>query len=167
MANTPQQSREVTPGEKIFSWTALNYHPHNRNWVWYTVFCVIFFGSALWALVSGDWIMAFALFIAVAVYFFVHRKGDEEHEVTVFEKGILVDRKYFPMEKFAGYWFVCDETVSVINLQLSGKGDRKITLQMGDNNRDFFKSGFKLTELEELSDKRESLIDLWIRALKL
>lgn len=111
--------------------------------------------------------MAFALFIAAGVYFFIHRKGDEEHEITVFEKGILVDQKYFPMEKFAGYWFIFDETVSVINLQLSGKGDRKIALQMGDKTPDFFRSAFPSTKLEELSDKKESLLDLWIRALKL
>ncbi len=111
--------------------------------------------------------MAFSLFIAVSVYFFVHRKGDEEHGIHVFEKGILVDRKYFPMEKLEGYWFLSDSTVNVLNLQLAGKGNRKISLQMGDKTQDFFRSEFKNTALSELPDKKESLLDLWIRALKL
>ncbi len=167
MPTTNQRSQEVDPGEKLFSWTAFNYHPHKRGWIWYAVFCVLFFGSALWALVKGDWVMSLTLFIAVAVYFFIHRKGDEEHEVQVFENGIQVDQKFLPMEKFEGYWFVYDQTVSVLNLQLSGKGDRKISLQMGDKSIDFFRTEFEHSELSELPDKKETLIDLWIRALKL
>jgi hypothetical protein len=167
MTNTSQRSPEQITGEKIFSWTALSYHPHNRGIVWYVVFCILFFGSAIWALVKGDFMMAFSLFIAVSVYFFVHRKGDEEHEIHVFEKGILVDRKYFPMEKLEGYWFLSDSTVNVLNLQLEGKGNRKISLQMGNKEADDFRSEFKNTTLSELPDKKESLLDLWIRALKL
>ncbi len=167
MTNTQQRSSEIDPGEKIFSWTAFNYHPHKRGWIWYAIFCTFFFGSALWALVSGDWVMAFTLFVAVAVYFFAHRKGDEDHEVQVFENGILIDRKFIEKEKLEGYWFVYDQTVSVLNFQLSGKGDRKISLQMGEHNPDVFRSEFKLMEIEELVDKKESLMDLWIRALKL
>ena len=121
----------------------------------------------LYTLVSGDWIMAFSLFVAVAVYFFVHRKGDEEHEVQVFEHGVRVDTKFFPMEKFSGYWFVYGQGVSVLNFQLSGKNDRKISLQMGDKTPDFFRSELQSTELHELPEQKESLIDLWIRALKL
>jgi len=167
MTNTQQRSSEINPGEKIFSWVAFNYHPHKRGWIWYAIFCTLFFGSALWALMSGDWVMAFTLFVAVAVYFFVHRKGDEDHEVQVFENGILIDRKFIEKERIEGYWFVYDQTVSVLNFQLSGKGDRKISLQMGEHNPDFFRSEFKLTKLEELFEQRESLMDLWIRALKL
>jgi hypothetical protein len=167
MTNTPERSVEMITGEQVFSWTALNYHPHKRGWKWIAMFCVVFFGSAIWALTKGDWIMAFALFLAVAVYFLVHRNGDQEHEVMVFEKGILIDQKYFPMEKFEGYWFVYDQTVSVLNLQISGKGDRQIALQMGDKDPDFFRTEFQSTKLEELLEKKESLIDLWIRALKL
>ena len=167
MTNTPQRSQDVNPGEKLFSWIAFNYHPHKRGLVWYGVFCALFFGSAIWAMVSGDWVMAFTLFIAVAVYFFIHRKGDEQHEVNVFENGILIDQKYFPIEKFEGYWFVYDQTVGIVNLQLSGKGDRKISLQTGEHDLSFFRKELKQAGLEELSEKKESLIDLWIRALKL
>jgi len=167
MTNTPSSSREINTGEKIFSWTAMSYHPHDRGILWYVVFCALFFGSSVWALWRGDWVMALTLFVAVAVYFFIHRNGDEEHEIQVFEKGVLIDRKYFSMQRLEGYWFLTDETVNVLNLQLAGKGDKKISLQMGDKAADYFRSEFKNTELQDLVDKKESLIDLWIRALKL
>ncbi len=155
-------------GQLIFDWTAFDYHPHNRGWAWIVIFCLIFFGSGLWALLSGDWVMAFTLFIAVAVYFYVHRQGDKEHQIRVLKKGIFIDQKFLPREKLAGFWFVYDETVSVVNLQLAEtRGEQKISLQMGKYDPEFFRSNFNKIDLEELEGKKEGLVDLWIRALKL
>ena len=72
-----------------------------------------------------------------------------------------------PRERVTGFWFVYDKTVSVLNLQLMSKRDEKIMLQMGEYAPDFFRE--KLTELgyKEILNKKESLTDLWIRALKL
>ncbi len=154
------------PGAELFSWIAHDYHPHQRGWLWFTVFCLVFFGSAGWAFLSGDWIMASTLFIAVAVYFLVHRNGHEEHAVHVYEKGIQVDRAYFPMEKFTGFWFCYDPSVSVINLEMGG-GKRTLRLQMGQNTPEEFRANFARTGLSELDDRKEGAIDIWIRALKL
>ncbi|MCF7905879.1 hypothetical protein K9L63_01670 [Candidatus Gracilibacteria bacterium] len=164
--NTPHTRNVFDPGKEIFSWTAHDYHPHKRGWVWLVVFCFIFFGSAFWAMLVGDWVMALTLFIAVAVYFWAHRNGEEKHNVTVYENGIQVDKKYFSMEKFIGYWFVYDPSVSVVNLQME-ENSKKIMLQMGKNTPDFFRTNFARVELEELPDKKEGLVDLWVRALKL
>jgi len=156
----------MNPGNELFSWRAHDYHPHKRGVVWFVVFCLVFFGSALWAFLSGDWVMAFTIFVAVAVYFWMHRNGNEEHAVQVYEKGIQVDRIYFPMEKFTGFWFCYDPSVSVINLEMA-EGKRTISLQMGQNTPDDFRENFAYAGLSELPDRKESTLDLWIRALKL
>jgi len=126
-----------------------------------------FFGSAVWALLNGDWIMALTFFIAVSMYFWVHRNGDEEHVVTIRKNGIQVDKRYFSIEKFIGYWFVYDQTVSVVNLQMEGGASKKITLQMGKNTPDIFRKNFAILGLKEIPNKKESLVDMWVRALKL
>jgi len=164
---TAKKTGEVfDPGTELFSWMAHDYHPHHRGWLWFVIFCLVFFGSAAWAFLSGDWIMASTLFIAVAVYFWIHRNGNEEHTVRVYEKGIQVDRMYFPMERFTGFWFCYDPSVSVINLEMGG-GKRTLKLQMGQILPDDFREQFARISLPELMDKKENLIDLWIRALKL
>jgi hypothetical protein len=157
------------PGNSLFTWEAYDYHPHQRGWVWLLVFCAITFGGALWALWSGDWIMALTFFVVAAVYFYTHRQGNEVHQVHLTEKGILIDgRDFFYWEKLAGYWFIYDETVSVINFQFDDqKRDRKISLQMGEVEPDTFREIFEKADFTELTNKKESLMDLWIRALKL
>ncbi len=167
MAKTKTNIQNFNPGKKIFGWRAFDYHPHRRGWLWFSVFCLVFLGSATGALIVGDWVMSVTLFVAAAVYFLVHRNGDEVHEVQVFENGILIDRKYIPIEKFSGFWFVYDETASILKLQMNGKIDQLASLQMGECDPEFFRKNFARLDLPELTDKKEGLLDLWIRALKL
>lgn len=157
-------------GNEVFSWQAFDYHPHERGTLWYVVFCAVFFGGALWAILSDPkwgWLTAFVFFVAGGVYFWKHREGEQVHEIQVFENGISIDGQNFPRNIFHGYWFVIDAGVSVINLELTGDKEEKISLQMGEKSADFFRENFIKIELEELREKKESLLDLWIRALKL
>ncbi len=160
--------KPFNPGRKIFGWEAHDYHPHKHGALWIIIFSAILLGGALWAiLANGDWLMAFVFFLVAGMYFWAHRKGIETHQIQVFEQGMLVDQKLFPLEKLGGYWFIYDETVSVINFQLKSRYEQKISLQMGEMDPDFFRQNFARIGLEELPDKKESLLDLWIRALKL
>ncbi len=161
---------EFDPGENIFSWESYDYHPYKRGIVWMVVFCSVFFGGAFWAIWTDPkwgWITAFTFLLASATYFFVHRNGNEKHEVHFFDHGFSVDQKqFFTWDDFTGYWFVYDESVAVLNLA-AGKNSRKISLQMGDVFPDKFREIFEKIELPELTEQRESLVDLWVRALKL
>jgi hypothetical protein len=159
------------PGKKIFSWTACDYHPHKRGTLWYVLFCGIFLLGSIWAIWNDPkwgWLVAFTFFVAMAAYFKEHANGDETHEIHVFEKALMIDTaQLIPFDTFSGYWFAYDETVSTINFQVKSKHDQKITLQMGDKLPEFFRYKLAKTSLEELEDQKESLLDLWIRVLKL
>jgi len=163
-----EQKGAFDPGSQVFAWEAYDYHPHTRGWVWLTLFCVVLFGGAIWALVSaGDWVMALTFFLVAAMYFWVHRSGEDVHQVRVFQRALVIDQQIIPLEELSGYWFVYDPSVAIVNLQLKKLGDRKIALQMGDHDPEYFRTGFGAVDLPELEDKQESLVDLWIRALKL
>ena len=162
--------RAFDPGRVIFSWVAHNYHPHQRGIVWMVVFCTVLFGGALWAWVSDPkwgWITSLSFLVAAGVYFWTHRNGDEYHEVVLTEKGVFIDGGSFQAwEKFRGYWFVYDESVAVINFQFADK-PQKISLQMGEVGPEKFREIFEKAEFPELTGMKESLTDLWVRALKL
>lgn len=166
-----KKSRDFDQGAEVFSWQSYDYHPHKRGIVWYAVFCAVLFGGAVWSMASDPqwgWLMALSFFLAAAVYFLAHRKGDEIHEVKVFERGIFVDNKFITLENFAGFWILYNETVSIVNLQFKSKyQNKKISFQMGEELPEFFRENFAKVNLLELKDTKESLIDLWVRALKL
>lgn len=157
------------PGRFIFTWEAHDYHPHERGWIWLIVFCLVLFGSAIWALWNRDWIMAFTFFFMGGLYFFAHRNGHETHHINIYDKYLQVDKRFYPWKDFSGYWFVYEERqqVAVINFQLNKKTDQRISLQMGHLNPVELREILDLINISELEDKQEGLVDLWVRALKL
>lgn len=163
-------SRTFDPGKELFSWTAHDYHPHKRGMLWLIVFSVFMFGVAAWSYISDPetgWITALTLLLALSMYFYMHRNGDEHHEISVFENGVFVDQFFISRSEIEGYWFVYDETASVLNLEKKGKYDRPVQLQMGEVAPDTFRAVFSRLEFEEMTQKQESIIDLWVRALKM
>lgn len=183
----PEFSKDdLQRGAPLFAWRAEDYHPHQRGILWIIVFCVIVFGSAL-ALVlfsgesesgasilsdmkTGNIFMAITIFLAAAVYFYTHRRGDEDHEIVVYEKAIQIDKKTIPLKEVKGYWFIYEKDVSVINLELKEKKyrkERKIPIQMGEKTPEYFQENFERLLIPELLEKKEPILDKWIRILKL
>ena len=156
------------PDQAVFEWDAADCHPHRRGWIWVSVFCAIIFGGAIWAIFSGDWLMAFTFFLAAAVYFFFHRNGAEIHRVQIFEKGILIDsRDFFEWERFSGFWLNVSESVSTLQLEFRENPAKNISLQMGNVLPETFGQVFQNLGIAELPDRKESLLDLFIRAIRL
>lgn len=168
MANS---RKPIDSGKKIFAWTAHDYHPHERGVVWHVVFIISFLGGALWAALSDPhwgWVTAFCLCIIAAIYLFVHREGVQDHEIQVFEKGLLIDDlRFIHWEKISQFWFVYATDVAVINFDLKKTPDQPIKLQMGDVTPDKFREVLFEVELPEAEGKEESAFDLWVRVLKL
>ena len=164
------ENKILDSGEKVFGWVAHDYHPHKRGIVWYVVFSLIFFGGAIWACFTDPrwgWVTAFSLCIVAAIYLFIHRDGDQDHEVQIFGKGLLIDgRRFIHWEKISHFWFIYDGEVAIINFDLKKTPDTPIKLQMGEVTPDEFRT--VLTNLvPEAEGKEESVFDLWIRVLKL
>lgn len=158
------------PGKEIFSWNAHDYHPHKRGMVWIVVFSLFMFGVAAWSYLADPetgWITSLTLLLALSLYFYMHRNGEEHHDISVFENGVFIDQFFVSRSELEGYWFVYDETASLLHLERKGKYVRPIQLQMGNVAPDIFRQVFSNLELEELTQKQESVIDLWVRALKM
>ena len=158
-------------GPKLFSWTAHDYHPHDRGLSWYIVFCLLFFGISFWAVLTDPqwgWITAFSLCVSAAIYLYIHREGEQDHEVQIFEKGLQIDgHDFIHWEKVEAFWFTYDETVSIINFDLKKNPNNPKKLQMGQVTPDRFREIMKEVKLPEAEGKEESVADLWIRVLKL
>ena len=163
--------QNIEPGQPILSWRAFDHQPVQRGWGWYSVFVGILFGGSVWAVWTDPqwgWLMAFTFFALAAVYFWSHRGGNELHDTTIFEKGIVIgDRVFLPKEKIAGYWFVYESGVEILKLELHGRNHRIISLQMGGLEPDFFREQFSKFGIEEIQDREEALLDKWIRIFKL
>lgn len=164
-------THEYDIGNPQFVWTAHNYHPHQRGLVWYFAFCGLMVGAALllFTMDSSGWVPAFSILILMALYCFLHKDGDQDHEVHFMTKGLVIDaNRFIAWDEIDGYWFNYDPSVAVINFEISKKmRTETITLQMGDNEPDDFRNQLASTPISEIKGRHESLLDLWIRVMKL
>lgn len=171
MNSRHSQNQMMDMGNPVLSWRAFDHQPYHRGWLWYVLFCIVLFGGAVWAVLDDPqwgWLMALTFFVAAAVYFWSHRKGNELHNTTIFEKGILIgEKKFIPKGKIAGYWFIYEPGVEILNIELKGRNKRQISLQMGNLEPDFFREHLGTSGIEELEDRHEKNIDKWIRIFKL
>jgi len=167
----PTNKKFLDTGKKLFAWTAHDYHPHERGICWYVLFSIVFFGGAAWMMMADPrwgWVTSFCLCATAAIYLYIHRNGEVDHEVQVFEKGLLIDdRQFLHWDKLEQFWFMYDETVSVINFDPKKNPDQPIKLQMGDVTPDKFREILEQVDLPEAEGKEEAVLDLWIRVLKL
>jgi len=161
-------------GKKIFEWEALDYFPYTRKRIWFVFFPLIFLGIPVLFFWLGnygksDTIMLLTFITVFCVYLWVHRNGEKPHHVEVFEHGVRIDGGIIPLKTLEGFWMVYEENmVGVLNLERKSKWNQlKISLQMGEKSPDFFRKNWKKVGLPELTEKKESVLDIWIRVWKL
>lgn len=168
-----EEPKNLTPkfatGEKLFSWEAYEYFPFKRGKVWITVFYGFLLGFIIWGFFTKDWWLIAPLLIASIISFVFLHKETPVRPIDIYEKYLHVGRRFYAWTDFDGYWFVYDErqAVAVINFQFKDKIDKKLSLQMAALKPDDFRAVLSQIGLVELEDKKESLMDLWSRVLKL
>ena len=165
----PKNKRVFDPGPLVFAWEAFDYHPHERGWLWYVIWLGALCVGTGWMFWTGEWSVALMFLFVAALYYFVHRNGHETHHIHVYKKGIRVDKTFFGWDRLEGYWFIWNERqgAAIVNIQVKNNGDRKIPLQMGHLTPDELREVFDEVSFPELVEKKEGLVDLWIRVFKL
>lgn len=175
MAETTKQNT-MSPdkgfyGKKLVSWQSLDYHPYERGIGWYISFGLLTFGTALVIFITDpatSGIPVACICLIAAFYLWVHREGEEEHEVSLFENGIAIgEGALMPWKQFDGYWFIEDEHSRLLVLESEIWNQDRVRILLGKNKTDKIISAMEKIELERMGDKRENGFDLWSRVFRL
>ncbi len=168
-----KEKPKIRLGKKLINWSAPDYHPHERGLLWHIGFCGVMFGSAiffLWWDKEWGWVSAFTFCFVAAVYFWIHRDAEREHEIEIFENALILDkRNIFPWDKFRGYWILDDIHARLLVFEYSVKRSDRVILQLEEISNSKIHKVLDKANIEELpkNSQKEALTDLWIRALKL
>ncbi len=155
-------------GQIICAWQAYDHHPHPRGLWWLVGFCSVVFGIILSALWQGDFILALCFAIIIAFWAYYHHEGHQTHYVFVYDTTLQIDADAIPLGDVIGYWIVHQPAVHVIYFDIQAKYHRyTIPVQMGSRSPEWFRQHLGQAGLTELTDRRESLTQIWARALQL
>ncbi len=158
-------------GKKLVSWKALDYHPYERGIGWYITFGLLTFGTALVIFFTdpaSSGVPVASICLIAAFYLWVHREGEEEHEISLFENGITIgDGGLIPWQRFDGYWFIEDQHSRLLVLESNIWNQDRVRILLGKNKTAKIINAMEKIKLKRMRGKRENGFDLWSRVLRL
>lgn len=175
MAKTTEQNT-MSPdkgfyGKKLVSWKSLDYHPYERGIGWYITFGLLTFGTALVIFITdpaSSGIPVACICLVAAFYLWVHREGEAEHKVSLFENGIEIgESSFMPWNRFDGYWFIEDQHSRLLVLESEIWNQDRVRILLGKNKTDKIINAMEKIALVKMAGKRENGFDLWSRVFRL
>lgn len=158
-------------GEALYQWRAFDYHPYQRGIGWYISFGLLTFGTALIIFLSdpaSSGVPVACICLTAAFYLWVHRDGEVEHDITLYENGIEVgDGSYIAWKNFDGYWFLEDDHSRMLVLESQRWNQDRVRILLGEAGKHKINQIFEMVGLEHLNDRKETQFDLWSRVFRL
>jgi hypothetical protein len=163
-SSPPPQSSN--PPEILLSWNATSVPVHERSRRWYTIGGGVLLIGVLYGIFSGAWSFSVVLLLCGGMYALLHNHVPLRKAIGIARDGIFIDDVFTRYEDLAGFWMI--ETPDYNQLHLLYKSRRRggIVVQTGTVPPSQIRATLGQF-LEELTEKRESLVDIFIRLCKL
>jgi len=161
-------------GKPKYQWKTFDYYPHQRGMLWYLIAGIISIGIIIAFFFLNDdflnrWLSIGSFLVGIIVYAFIHRENLATHDLYLFSKGVAIDKNWYEWKQFTGFWFIIDNGVSVVNLELiiKEKKTKTLTLQLANEDPEELQNILEEMGLQILPDEKETITNLWLRILKL
>ena len=150
----------------LLCWKANIYPKHKRGIVWIVTMLSIIALLVLYSVLAGSWSFTTVIVMFAAVYWFIHQKAVDEREITIFEEGVVIEKKAMIWEDCTGFWFLEGPGYHELHLEHSKKVIGDFVIQTGSQNIEDIRS--TLTKfVPELEDRKEARINTLARICKL
>ena len=160
---TPNLSSTQTP---LMTWEAPSLPIYERGRLWYIIGGIVVLATAGYGILTGNWTLSIVSIMCGVMYFLIRNHTLPPVTLNIFENGINYDGTFYSWKDLTGFWFL--ETPTYIELRFSPVKWHKedYIIQTGAQSVDSIRMvlGQYLTEL---TDKKETLLDIFSRLAKL
>lgn len=150
----------------VLSWDAPARPVFERTKRWYVVTGVIVFAAATYGIFSGSWSLAIVCVLAGGMYALIHDHQPGTSHVELHDSGIVLNGMFTRWDEFSGFWILNTPSYAEVRFMPKRPGHGRKAIQLGgqDQNQLRMILGQRLPELTQM---RESLIDIFVRLCKL
>jgi hypothetical protein len=161
-----QSSIPSAAPEILLGWKATTIPVHERSKRWYLIGGSLLLAGVVYGILSGAWSFSVVLVLCGAMYFLLRNHVPEPKTIAIAREGVLFDGTFTRYEDLAGFWII--ETPGYHELHISPKIRRRgeIVIQTSDIPSNQIRATVGQF-LEEVKEKKESLVDILIRICKL
>lgn len=150
----------------LLQWTAPVQPIVVRTQKWYVTGGVIVLAVAAYGILTNSWPLAVVSVLCGAMYFLLRDHKPRETTFTLYETGALYDGQFYRWDAFEGFWILITPTYNELHLCYPSKRKNDVIVQMTTLPPEETRLAIG-SFLRELSDRKESLVDIFSRLAKL
>lgn len=150
----------------LFEWKT-PVQPHfERGRQWYAVAGTVVLAVSAYGILTNSWPLAVVSVLCGGLYFLIRDHKPSETTASLSETGVTYDGKFYPWGEFEGFWIL--ETPVYTQLRLCNRVRRKqdVAILIENVSSDDVARACGAF-LPELTDRKETLIDIISRLAKL
>lgn len=150
----------------LLQWNAPAQPIIERTQKWYVTGGIIVLCIAAYGILANSWPLSVVSILCGAMYFLLRDHKPRETTFAVYETGALYDGQFHRWDTFEGFWILITPTRNELHLSYPNKKKNDVVIQMLDLPVDDTRLAIG-SFLKELSDRKESLVDIFTRIAKL
>ena len=153
-------------GKVLKTWTVPEYRKYERTFSWFLGMAVVVGLLLLYAVYSSNFLFALIIIMVLAVILLNHFRDPQDVEVSIAEKGLQVDNKFYGYEGLKNFWIVNDDDVKELYFSTSNvlMPQLKVAVSAGDVEE---VRGILKKKVKEDANGDEPVSELWGRVLKI
>lgn len=163
----PEPPKQDT-GKALYRWSTKEFEEHERTIVWYSVAGIIVTALLVWSILSANYLFSIIIIITSITYYLQFSRIPRTVEVSITEKGIVIDEKLYAYESMRAFWVIYQPpTVNTLYVDFKNAFATELSIPLGRKNP------VKIREIlldymqEDLEKEDETTADYLRRALKL
>lgn len=150
----------------ILQWNAPVQPIVERTQRWYVTGGIVVLAVAAYGILANSWPLAVVSVLCGAMYYLLRDHKPRETTCVIYENGAMYDGQFYRWDAFEGFWVLATPTHNELHLTYPSKRKNDLVIQITtlsvDETRILIGSFLK-----ELTDRKETLIDIFTRIAKL
>ena len=158
--------KEITEDPEILTWTAPTDADHKHSKLWYALAGIVVASLLVYSFWTSAWSFAIVIALLTVFYFIVYRRGTPQETISIHQFGVQFGSTYTSWADCSGYWMLQGRGYIELHIERKRGMIREIVIQTGETNSTTIRKVLS-TFIPELSDRREGLLDMIARFLKI
>ena len=101
-----KEGKKTAYDKGIITWEAHEYASHKKGWLWYSIFVLLFVGSAYLAYRYNAWSFSLALLVFAVVYLLADKKKPKKVPIKLSEMGVKVGNRIYQYSRIRAFWLI-------------------------------------------------------------
>lgn len=163
---TDLQPRAPSDQQILASWQASVLPRHERSQRWYAIGGAVVLIGAAYGIFTGSWPFTVVVILCGAMYYLTRDHIPPLKTITILNTGVLLEQTFTRWEELSGFWIL--QAPEYTELHFVPLQKRRSDIVIQTNNQNINDLRLLIGQyISELTDKRESLLDTFIRLIKL